>query len=107
MNVEAINHLADFIESGKYEFDMMEAVARPECGSAGCIGGHASILWEDVKSQPVFNSDILAEHLGIGWDVVQDLCYPETPDYHRITREIAVVTLRRLAETGEVAFDYE
>ena len=108
MNVEAINQLADFIESGKYEFDMRKPIAHPECGSAGCIGGHASVLWPEVeKGLGGFNCDTLAERLGIGWNDAQDLCFPELPDYGKITREIAVSALRRMAETGEVAFVVE
>ena len=117
LNTKAINDLADFIEKAKYEFDMGDAFARPECGSAGCIGGHAAMKWPSVRGALSSNSasfrfddDALAKRLGVSDETLHDLCYGvPTPSgnlvYLRdITRRAAVDALRHLAKTGTVRF---
>lgn len=114
VNVAAINELADFLESSKYDFDMSNGSATPQCGSAGCIGGHASVLWPEVsyttyvlddddKEIPAtsWHENLLAIKLGISEDEQDKLCYP-CMDMDNITREQAVAVLRELAVTGQV-----
>jgi len=112
VNRASIDELANFIESTKYAFDMNEPNANPKCGSAGCIGGHAAVLWphvsdrEETKNHNVFSWDEerLAIELGISDDQANELCYPG--NYNSITRDMAVQTLRRLALTGEVDWKF-
>lgn len=107
-NVAAINRLADFIENGRYAFDMEAGWADPHCGTAGCIGGHAAVLWKTIRDTDWgfeafgFSEGALAEKLGITLGAVDNLCYP-FPLKH-ISRSIAVAALRRLAKTGRVKF---
>jgi len=107
INRASITELANFIESNKYAFDMNQPDANPKCGSAGCIGGHAAVLWPHVSDKVdddayIFSWDEekLAEVLGISDDQANELCFPG--NYNSITRGMAVQTLRRLALTGEV-----
>jgi hypothetical protein len=116
-NIEALNRLADFIASGRYEFDMGESYAYPSCGTAGCIGGHAAVLWGELRDAKCetfsWNSQKLAVHLGFDCGVEEELCYPGIDSvefdrlnppsypnlfkYKAVTRESAVDLLRRLA----------
>lgn len=124
VEVANILALADFIEGGRYKFDMGDGSVRTECGSAGCIGGHATVLWPEVREkvgvwfhdgavdgEAVFswNTDALCEKLGISGDMHEQLTFPtEWKDgwlmltLGEIRREQAVETLRRLAATGKV-----
>jgi len=110
-NIANINMLADYIEQHtELEFNMAEAMADPKCGSAGCIGGFAAVLWPEVRAcgssadnRPFsFYDDVLANKLGIDQRTVNDLCYPGY--YQLIPREVAVAELRSLAETGQVTW---
>jgi hypothetical protein len=105
--------LRDFIASEKYEFDMGEMYPRPRCGTAGCIGGHAAVLWRDVRTAVVggdysFCDGTLAHKLGISYDAVRSLCWePRTRaghelQYERVTRAMAIAALNDLiANNGE------
>lgn len=115
-NAKNILKLADFIASERYLFDMGNGSVHMECGSAGCIGGHAAVMWMNVRDNFVahsgftFDTDVLAHRLGLSLTEVDDLCFPahdssgETIRYKDITRAHAVETLRHLAKTGEVRF---
>lgn len=123
LNIANILALRDFIAETNYEFCMDDGYANLQCGSAGCIGGHAAVLWLEVRANQMNNGDLftwdkkaLAEKLGISVDVQHDLCYPEKftdgsdtdgPDgagFHLVTRAHAIDALTRLAETGKVEF---
>lgn len=119
MNKDAINRLANFLEGGNYGFDMGDAYARPHCGTAGCIGGHAAVLWPEIQIKTgdpeeddaggfTWDEHKLAEKLGITYEMQDELCYPvKQPwptNYGQVTRAGAVAALRRLAETGKVEF---
>ena len=117
-NVKNILKLADFIESEKYQFDMRDSSATPSCGTAGCIGGHAAVLWKEVRqywpdtkrTKFGFNQGMLIQHLGLSFSDMHTLCFTprtssgEVLDYDEITRAHAVEALRHLAETGKVRF---
>lgn len=122
-NVAAITELADFLETAKFHFDMNQSEASPACGSAGCIGGHAAVLWPEVRMSCFEIDDerfsweekLLAQKLGIENIKGIELCFlnsfvhreTDMTDLNRITRKGAVTTLRRLAETGEVIWKAE
>lgn len=115
MDKEAVLELARFVETCELDFDMREPTAQTHCGSAGCILGHAAMLWPEVRfdnsdlGEPstLFrcNEALLSKKLGVGRGDVDDLCYPGglfEDAYDRIKREHAVACLRNLAETGDV-----
>lgn len=102
VNKENVLALRDLIASKRWKFDMSEPYFKPECGSAGCIGGHAAALWPDVSIKGVtWSTKALCLKLGITGEQHHDLCFPYI-DLDTITRAHAVDTLARLAETGEV-----
>jgi hypothetical protein len=108
-NVKAINRLADFIENARYEFNMASGFAKPTCGTAGCIGGHAAVLWPSIRSPLAgdtfsWDSRALAEKLEISEIMGYDLCMPTEYFLRKITRPMAVAALRRLAKTSRVHF---
>lgn len=121
VNKEAILELADFIEKSDYEFDMSvphadmsDESTHPACGSAGCIGGFAAVLWPEVRyvrTVPYFytwDRSALRAKLGLTIEQHSALCYLEDrPDlyYDDVHKELAVQTLRNLAETGEVFYN--
>jgi len=118
MNKRNINHLADVIESERWGFDMGDGdhIDAPNnnqhrCGSAGCIGGHATSEWPNVRRGQSWDHAALRKKLGITRDQHEALCFPDTREAYyfaikggrgHVTRARAVATLRRLAETGEV-----
>lgn len=99
VNRENVEALAAFVKKADYEFDMQEFVARPLCGSAGCIGGHAAVLWPELRipagedDEFTFNDSGLADKLGIRPGEETSLCYFGVRD---CTREMAVARLRAL-----------
>jgi len=103
--------LADFIAAGKYEFDMVQAFADIKCGTAGCIGGHATVLWPDTESLRHWNKKKLAAKLGISETIFENMCLWAVDgdgvciDLWDVTRSMAVAMLRRLAFTDEMYFD--
>lgn len=116
VNRAACLQLADFIARAHYRFDMSSCEAEPLCGSAGCIGGHAAVLWPDVRESNAgvdftWDEEKLAAKLGITRATHDALCYlagenddDDISDLSDVTRRMAVATLRRLAETGVVTF---
>ena len=114
-NIRNIRRLASFIERGRYEFNMLSGWARPTCGTAGCIGGHAAVLWPSLRKLTCvdyfsFNDDALAEKLGLSSEKTDDLCYGNMVlvrcglTLGDVTRIAAVEMLRNLAKTGRVRF---
>lgn len=119
MHKQNILELADFLEKAEFIFDMGSALANPECGAAGCIGGHAAVLWEELRQGSyssvgyTFNLSKLGNKLELKEQLTTDLCFnPHDEDgigmsCLSVTRSMAVATLRRLAETGELYFEEE
>lgn len=123
MNRENVIALRDFVRDARFKFDMCDAYPKTSCGSAGCIGGHAAVLWPSVADAEedwgdmTWNDQRLAEKLGIEEEVHHQLCYPadwedmQVPrprgwlrgqNYASVTREDAVRVLTKLAKTGEI-----
>lgn len=114
-----IHELANFIEEAIFEFDMEEARVNLTCGTAGCIAGHAAVLWPDVRAENIFNDsgpetfswdeERLNEHLGLDNMLNGRLFYVNphlSTIWKRVDRAKAVDTLRRYAETGVVDFQF-
>lgn len=112
MNKEAILELRDFIAKGEYSFNMRNPFANLDCGSAGCIGGHAAVIWPEIRQSEemtsyTWHNEKLAAKLGISEAAHNQLCFPRKPEnYSYITREHAVTTLTKLAETGRVDWSH-
>lgn len=125
MNRERILRLADVIENGmpSIHFDMrvwaivydsFDEEEREElrvpghCSMVACIGGHAELLW--VKDDDFAIADIsihdVAELLDIDFARSAALCAPSGVSWSGITRADAALTLRKLAETGEVDWSH-
>lgn len=117
MRADRIMKLADFVETTPYEFKMSQPWAQPQCGTAGCIAGHAAVLWPEVRMSGRiirYDDDKLKDFLGIDEETATRLFYPgdyieiewedfdEDIRYQHITQKGAAATLRRLAVTGEV-----
>jgi len=117
MNKERILALADLIESQpEHRFDMNSS-DNPACGSAACIGG-----WADWMRMKVHKASIRANPVYVDFTAAanwlkmeengrefQMLCFPEEiggPNYRDISKAAAVRALRKLAETGEVDWDW-
>jgi hypothetical protein len=114
-NVAALNELADFVERADYGFDMADGMVRTGCGTAGCIAGHAAVLWPDVREDGwakadgfTWEDDRLCEKLGLTKDQHEDLFFdvPGCADgVHYVDRAMAIAAVRRFAATGEIRFD--
>lgn len=81
-NVKNVEALAAFIERADYKFDMNNPVANPVCGTAGCIGGHAAVLWPGIREFYAgdtvgysFSDKKLALKLGVSNIDLINLCY--------------------------------
>ena len=116
-NTAAILALADFIERHtELPFDMASGKSPHSCGTAGCIGGFAAVLWPKLWrwDSVEFDDAMLCERLGVGEGSRLSLLFPgdsgdynfhdsdEPIRYSRITRLGAAATLRHLAATGQV-----
>ena len=106
VNGEAILELAEFIEKSPLDLHMNTSMPRPECGSAGCIVGFATIRWFSGRSL-MWTYDALrtAECLGITSEQARALFMPKGCELDRQTKQEAVATLRHLARTGEVNWE--
>lgn len=124
MNKRNVLKLAKFIQDRehahkqhkKLRFQMADsswpgqALRDHKCGTAGCIGGFAAVLWSDTRYGASFDDDLVAEKLGLSESQLLRLCYePEDSrgkdiDLEDISREGAVETLRNLAKTGKIRF---
>lgn len=105
--------LADFIETSPYRFQMSSSIANPQCGTAGCIGGHAACLWPEIQDTkacegPAFSwlEKLFAKKLGLTQEQHDDLCYYPTCTFASIDRHAAAETLRRYARTGEIDWSH-
>jgi len=113
VNVTNILALRDFIRDSKFKFDMANEEANPACGTAGCIGGHAAVLWEDIRSDPddqggfTWSEEALASKLGISYRTEEVLCYMVNSGYAfwQVTKPVALAVLETLARTGKVDWD--
>lgn len=118
MNKANILALADFMESAPFRFTMSTALNvqadKPECGSAGCIAGHAARLWPELRIAASLDDcyycsmNIFRLKLKLKEMPFESLVIPrfETEGVHyahsKIDKPWAIRVLRHLAETGEV-----
>lgn len=99
LNVDNVVRLRDFIaELPAHQFDMTVWAVSHDCGTVGCIGGWGCQLFST-------DADGIEKVLGLTEEEANALFCP--PDYShpgRYTQAMAVETLTRLAETGEVSW---
>lgn len=139
LNVERIRQLTDHIEKLNEErFDMTNYLVPVEdrgeaqcltdvrlklkprikegfCGTAGCIAGHAIMLFCDkeevnnVLDQPLVYdpTQIAGDLLGLSPDDAWSLFMADGMDLERITRSEAVKVLKTLAQTGKIEWEWE
>lgn len=108
--------LADHLEQVDDElFDMSTfIVPNEECGTAGCIAGHAGALWNLGRSEffvTQVSSVIAADKLGLDDYEADDLfircpdVYGEAIAHEHVTKRMAAAALRRFVHTGRIYFD--
>jgi hypothetical protein len=111
-NTQRILELADFIEMTTLTFNMSEPDANPACGTAGCIGSHAALLWPELRvtsaSMPghiTIEPNKLAQKLGLERVQLDELCFTRLSgrDYETIGRSDACTFLRQLAQHDSLA----
>ena len=79
------------------------------CGAVGCIAGWALVLWGTWPT-PGNQMSTASEILGLEREQARrlfDPAYYRSVSMRELTREDAVATLRRLAETGDVVWPFE
>ena len=107
MNIVNLNKLISFIEASK-TFSMTnfyhdEEEGEALCGTAGCIAGHAFVLYDCVDLLNTPHLTNLENFLAISFQEANDLAFP--PHWLRRTKEEALTTLHRLRDTGEVVWE--
>jgi len=108
VNAKNVLKLRDFLLDSDYKFDMGTCVVKD--GAAGCIGGFASVLWPEIskpygETYTTWDRELLQEKLRITKDTEFELCFMPVQT-HEISREDAIETLTKLAETGEVDWSH-
>ena len=108
MNEERILKLADHLDNLDLldepgEFDM-NTYAFTECGTPGCIAGHAAYIFTDASLEDLLYKafDIAEEALELDFGIAKDLFIPGNVKWNYVKAKDAVGVLRNLAETGEV-----
>lgn len=90
-----------------FEANTRDASKHP-CGSACCIGGHATILlsgWNTLNYQWHDTSSAMADLCGIPCDDAEKICWPMRTynfPYSYVTLDDALRVLRHYRDTGEV-----
>lgn len=122
MNKERILELAHFMEKSLLKFNMATTqsyyVLDESCGTAGCIAGHAAILWRPVRIDAArFGYNVIYHRcdikslqnlLGLNNEVFDSLIMPtllnDGVSYATggINKAWAIRTLRHLVDTGKV-----
>jgi len=99
--------LWDLLKSEEYGFDMASSLARPDCGSAGCIQGHGAIAFKEdshwSNGWGHIDRGTLADKLGLSLEKLNNLCYPSLL-YSSIERHHAIAVMDRLIKTGKVSW---
>ncbi len=118
MNVENLNKLISHLEAQPPErINMGRGLVRNwECGTCGCIGGHAELIWPEIAEYMWEDVDGgLAHKLGLGEQTCLDITHPD--EYWRDengSRKYpayrVIATLTRLRDTylstGQVVVDW-
>lgn len=123
MNKEAIIELANFMEACHLKFHMSTSYAAykedRECGTAGCIAGHAAVLWPEIRTfgsatdeskkiRHYADFEMLQERFDLSNDAFTALISPlgdeHGVDYmsDQVDKPWAIRVLRHLSETGQV-----
>jgi hypothetical protein len=114
---ENFSRLLYTLMGGFYEFNMSVSVAEPECGTAGCIHGHAAVVFPDCRSTtyigPGHYADTLkvARKLGMPFKTYVEMTHRPRDihgvliRYDQIDRHQAAQALNRWNETGETYYD--
>ena len=100
--------LADFIEYGPWAFDMLEIYPHTECGTAGCILGHADVLWNDSY----VTGTLLDKIKGTERQMAAMCLHPVDEQGNpiplcNVTRHMAAAALRRFALYKQTYFEVE
>lgn len=112
VNTLELLKLADFMERCQLKFQMEDGFAKPECGTAGCILGHAALMWKKGnRDYSWVSKSEFSERLGLTREQSRFLCFAphfatQGMTYTKINNDpaIAVRAVRHLALTGEVSF---
>lgn len=133
LNVERIRELADIIENtpderfdmehfvapvgpltfGPYENVVDHMVETNWCGTSACIAGHAIIAFCDKEHakdliKTGWVSDEAADMLGLDEHQQEELFFANSMvRLGDITKQMAARTLRHLADTGDVVWNFE
>lgn len=122
MNKERILELAYFMEKSLLKFNMATTYSLyksdESCGTAGCIAGHAAILWRPIRMDVAHLENDRISHLSdlkylqnlldLDYAVFESLIMPTFPNdgvsyaTGGIDKAWAIRTLRRLVDTGKV-----
>lgn len=125
MNENAISELIDFMEKCEYKFDMTTSKnhidPRNQCGTAGCIAGHAALLWPEIRAkfspsdgniiQFICHFPLLEEKLQISGDKFARLINPTRSRdgiscmHDDINKDWAIRTMKHLLATGKVDWE--
>lgn len=108
VNVENVRKLREAIASEEMGFAMHIYRVYEDCGTAGCIAGHAAWIWPDCRAeiQPevyTYSEGPVCEKLGLTEKEGTHLFYPVNMSSR--TRPEALAVLDHLIETGEVVWD--
>ena len=112
MNKAAVQELIDFMRESVYDFEMgsdYPCVNEEEgCGTAGCIVGHARLLWPHLETGLVFVINAVQHELGLNFYMFNRL-YTPSRDLDGVSyidgsidKDWAIRTLEHLLATGEV-----
>lgn len=114
MNKELILKVADAIENDSIKglkFNMNYFGIKMECGTVACIAGYTYALHNNTLPGDAYYDDIrfgAQEALGLTRIEANKLFYAEGSRYEdaldELPAHVAVATLRRLAESGEVVW---
>ena len=112
MNKAAVQELIDFMERSPYDFEMGDDEPAVDedggCGSAGCIIGHARLLWPHSETGLVSVIDAVQHKLDLNFYMFSRLYTPsrnlDGVSYidGSIDKDWAIRTLEHLLATGEV-----
>lgn len=88
----------------RHEFHMNHWFLRGDksCGTVGCIGGSAELLFRTRGKKPSDSS--LIQLFDIDGDRWGQVCNPDYVNYNKVSPSIAGQVIRHLAETGKVVW---
>ena len=102
-----VMQLIECIKSEKYPFDMRET-AVAECGTPGCIAGHAAAINPALREGMTWDVFPVGKWLGMAPEQAVEAFFPAEGIWRAlegITREHALAMLRHYLVTGEVDWE--